>query len=190
MSSTIKFGTASKATPRGRRLYRAGVGFELAINRLTGSSFGTPANTESSPAAGPQVVGQGSGWKGGGGGVPQTRWTADGLNRGAGGDGDVCAQWFRREAPTVARRLTLKLEERRPGIPGFTCKITIAINIFSGWIHHIFVFLHSEVCGFSGDQGAVVIRFWIFNLEKRKMILAFLTISLSLTNRCLGSITI
>ncbi len=33
MYSTIRFGTASKATPQGRRLYRAGVGFELAINR-------------------------------------------------------------------------------------------------------------------------------------------------------------
>ncbi len=31
MYSTIKFGTASKATPQGRLLYRAGVGFELAI---------------------------------------------------------------------------------------------------------------------------------------------------------------
>jgi hypothetical protein len=31
MYSTIRFGTASKATPQGRRLYRAGVGFELAI---------------------------------------------------------------------------------------------------------------------------------------------------------------
>ena len=33
MYSTIRFGTASKATPLGRRLYRAGVGFELAIKR-------------------------------------------------------------------------------------------------------------------------------------------------------------
>ncbi len=33
MYSTIRFGTASKATPQGRRLYRAGVGFELAIKR-------------------------------------------------------------------------------------------------------------------------------------------------------------
>jgi hypothetical protein len=33
MYSTIKFETASKATPQGRRLYRAGVGFELSIKR-------------------------------------------------------------------------------------------------------------------------------------------------------------
>ncbi len=33
MYSTIRFGTASKATPQGRRLYRAGVGFKLAIKR-------------------------------------------------------------------------------------------------------------------------------------------------------------
>jgi hypothetical protein len=33
MYSTIRFGTASKATPQGRRLYRAGVGFELAFKR-------------------------------------------------------------------------------------------------------------------------------------------------------------
>jgi hypothetical protein len=33
MYSTIRFGTASKATQQGRRLYRAGVGFELAIKR-------------------------------------------------------------------------------------------------------------------------------------------------------------
>ncbi len=33
MYSTIRFGTASKATPHGRRLYRAGVGFKLAIKR-------------------------------------------------------------------------------------------------------------------------------------------------------------
>jgi hypothetical protein len=33
MYSTIRFGTASKATPLGRRLYRARVGFELAIKR-------------------------------------------------------------------------------------------------------------------------------------------------------------
>ncbi len=31
MYSAIRLGTASKATPQGRRLYRAGVGFELAI---------------------------------------------------------------------------------------------------------------------------------------------------------------
>jgi hypothetical protein len=34
MYSTIKFGTASKAAPQGRHLYRAGVGIELAIKRL------------------------------------------------------------------------------------------------------------------------------------------------------------
>ncbi len=33
MYSTIRFGTASKATPQGPCLYRAGVGFELAIKR-------------------------------------------------------------------------------------------------------------------------------------------------------------
>jgi hypothetical protein len=33
MYSTIRFGTASKATPQGRRLYRMGVEFELAIKR-------------------------------------------------------------------------------------------------------------------------------------------------------------
>jgi hypothetical protein len=33
MYSTIRFGTASKATPQGRRLYRAGVGFKLAIKQ-------------------------------------------------------------------------------------------------------------------------------------------------------------
>ena len=32
MYSTIRFGTASKATPQRRRLYRAGVGFELAVH--------------------------------------------------------------------------------------------------------------------------------------------------------------
>jgi hypothetical protein len=34
MYSTIRFGTASKAAPQGRQLYRAGVGVELAIKRL------------------------------------------------------------------------------------------------------------------------------------------------------------
>ena len=34
MYSTIRFGTASKAAPQGRHLYRAGVGVELAIKRL------------------------------------------------------------------------------------------------------------------------------------------------------------
>ena len=34
MYSTIRFGTASKATPQGRHLYRAGAGVELAIKRL------------------------------------------------------------------------------------------------------------------------------------------------------------
>jgi hypothetical protein len=34
MYSTIRFGTASKAAPQGRHLYRAGVGIELAIKRL------------------------------------------------------------------------------------------------------------------------------------------------------------
>jgi hypothetical protein len=33
MYSTIRFGTASKVTPQGRRIYRAGVGFELAIKQ-------------------------------------------------------------------------------------------------------------------------------------------------------------
>ncbi len=34
MYSTIRFGTASKAAPQRRHLYRAGVGFELAIKQL------------------------------------------------------------------------------------------------------------------------------------------------------------
>ncbi len=39
MYSTIRFGTASKAAPQGRHLFRAGVGFEQVIKRLHLDSF-------------------------------------------------------------------------------------------------------------------------------------------------------
>jgi hypothetical protein len=45
MYSTIRFGTASKATPQGRHLYRAGVGVELAIKQLPARCLDHQATT-------------------------------------------------------------------------------------------------------------------------------------------------
>ncbi len=57
MYSTIRFGTASKATPQGHRLYRAGVGFELAIKRsparrLDHSATTSPTSCAAAPVSG------------------------------------------------------------------------------------------------------------------------------------------
>ena len=45
MYSTIRFGTASKAAPQRRHLYRAGVGVELAIKRLPARCLDHQATT-------------------------------------------------------------------------------------------------------------------------------------------------
>jgi hypothetical protein len=42
MSSTINVRNGIQATPQGRRLYCAGIGFELAIKRLQGNASPTP----------------------------------------------------------------------------------------------------------------------------------------------------